>query len=86
MLCILLTPLPSGRQIFVLMIWVDETKAQKQTVLEFVGVLLLLLRMERRAHLVWHELKVKVIKRRGVNTNVTPKEGVGEKVGRLALK
>lgn len=46
-LCILLiTPLPSGRQILVLMIWVDEAKAEKQTVLEFVGVLLLLLWME----------------------------------------
>lgn len=42
--------------------------------------------MDGGAHLVWDELKVKVTKRRGVNTNPTPKEGVGEKVGRLALK
>lgn len=69
----------------VLTIWVDETKAQKQTVLEVVGVLLLLLWMEG-ARLVWDELKVKVTKRRGVHTNPTPKECVGEKVSRLALK
>ena len=51
--CALLTPLPGGQQILVLSVWVGENKAQKQTVLEFVGILLLALRPERRGRLLW---------------------------------
>lgn len=51
--CALLTLLPGGQQILVLPVWVEENKAQKQTVLEFVGILLSALRPEWRGRLVW---------------------------------
>ena len=51
--CALLTLLPGGQKILVLPVWVEENKPQKQTVLEFVGILFSALRPERRGRLVW---------------------------------